>query len=133
MLGFHLEVIAAVREAVGEDFIVAIRMGGCDYTEGGSTIADCVEACRLFEQAGIDLLDLSGGHCSYQPAGKDAPYFEDMSSAVKAAVSVPVLLTGGIVDADTAERLLKENACGLVGIGRALLKDPHWPETHIYK
>ncbi|MBQ2960332.1 MAG: NADH:flavin oxidoreductase [Oscillospiraceae bacterium] len=130
---FHLEVIAAVREAVGEDFIVAIRMGGCDYTEGGSTIADCVEACRLFEQAGIDLLDLSGGHCSYQPVGKAAPYFEDMSSAVKAAVSVPVLLTGGIVDAETAERLLRENACDLVGIGRALLKDPHWPETHIYK
>ena len=129
----HLEIIRAVREAVGEDYPVAIRMGGCDYTEGGSTIEDCVEACKLFEAAGIDLIDLSGGHCSYQPAGKEAPYFEDMARAVKAEVNVPVLLTGGIVDAETAQRLLQEKACDIVGIGRALLKDPNWPETHVYK
>jgi len=129
----HLEVIKAVRAAVGENYPVAIRMGGCDYTEGGSSIEDCVEACRLFEKAGIDLIDLSGGHCSYQPAGKEAPYFEDMAKAVKAEVTVPVLLTGGIVEGETAERLLQENACDIVGIGRALLKDPDWPENQIYK
>lgn len=128
----HLEVIAAVRKAVGEDYPVAIRMGGCDYTQGGSTIDDCVEACKLFEKAGVDLIDLSGGHCSYQPAGKEAPYFEDMGKAVKAAVNVPVLLTGGIVDGPTAQRLLEEKACDIVGIGRALLKDANWPETQVY-
>ena len=130
---FHLEVIRAVREAVGEDFLVAIRMGGCDYMEGGSSIEECVEACKLFEQAGIDIIDLSGGMCGYLPAGKDAPYFEDMAKAVKAAVTVPVILTGGIEDGDMAERLLREKACDMVGIGRALLRDPKWPETHIYK
>ena len=129
----RLEVIKAVRGAVGEDYPVAIRMGGCDYTEGGSSIEDCVEACKMFEKAGIDLIDLSGGHCSYQPAGKEAPYFEDMAKAVKAAVDVPVLLTGGIVDGETAERLLQEKACDMVGIGRALLKDPNWAENQIYK
>lgn len=129
----HLEVIKAVREAVGADYPVAIRMGGCDYTEGGSSIEDCVEACKMFEKAGIDLIDLSGGHCSYQPAGKEAPYFEDMAKAVKAAVDVPVLLTGGIVEGETAERLLQEKACDMVGIGRALLKDPNWAENQIYK
>ena len=118
---------------MGEDFIVAIRMGGCDYMEGGSTIADCVEACKLFEKAGIDLLDLSGGMCGYLPVGKDAPYFKDLTTAVKAAVNVPVILTGGIEDAETAERVLKEKACDMVGIGRALLKDPHWPENQVYK
>jgi len=129
----HLEVIKAVRQAVGEDYPIAIRMGGCDYMEGGSSIEDCVEACKAFEQAGIDLIDLSGGHCSYQPAGKQAPYFEDMGKAVRAAVSVPVLVTGGITDAETAERLLREKACDIVGIGRALLRDANWPETQVYK
>ena len=62
-----------------------------------------------------------------------APYFEDMARAVKAAVSVPVLLTGGIIDGETAERLLRENACDLVGIGRALLRDPDWAENQVYK
>lgn len=130
---FHLEVIKAVRAAVGEDFPIAIRMGGCDYMQGGSSIEDCVEACRLFEKAGIDLIDLSGGMCGYLPAGKAAPYFEDMAKAVKAAVSVPVLVTGGITDAETAERLLRENACDMVGIGRALLKDANWAENNVYK
>jgi len=130
---FHLEVIKAVRAAVGEDFPIAIRMGGCDYMQGGSSIEDCVEACRLFEKAGIDLIDLSGGMCGYLPAGKQAPYFEDMAKAVKAAVSVPVLVTGGITDAETAQRLLQENACDMVGIGRALLKDAKWPENNVYK
>ena len=129
---FHLEVIKTVREAVGEDFIVAIRMGGCDYMEGGSSIEECVEACRLFERAGVDIIDLSGGMCGYLPAGQEAPYFEAMARAVKAAVSVPVILTGGITDAETAERLLQENACDMVGIGRALLKDASWPENQVY-
>lgn len=130
---FHLEVIKAVREAVGEDFLVAIRMGGCDYMEGGSTVEECVEACKLFEKAGIDIIDLSGGMCGFLPVGKEAPYFEDMARAVKAAVNVPIIVTGGVEDGEMAERLLRENACDMVGIGRALLKDAQWPKTHIYK
>lgn len=129
----HLEVIAAVRAAVGGDYPVAIRMGGCDYMEGGSSIEDCVEACKMFEKAGIDLIDLSGGHCGFQPEGREGVLFEDMAKAVKAEVAVPVILTGGIVDGETAERLLQENACDIVGIGRALLKDPSWAENQIYK
>ena len=129
----HLEVIKAVRQAVGEDYPVAIRMGGCDYMPGGSTIEDCVEACKLFEQAGVDIIDLSGGHCGFQPEGRSGVLFADMAKAVKAAVKVPVILTGGIVDGETAEKLLQDNVCDIVGIGRALLKDANWPETHIYK
>ena len=128
----HLEVIKAVRQAVGEDYPVAIRMGGCDYMEGGSTIEDCVEACKLFEQAGIDIIDLSGGHCGFQPAGREGVLFENMAKAVKAAVSVPIILTGGIVDGKEAQRLLNENVCDMVGIGRALLKDPDWAANQIY-
>ena len=131
-LRLHLEVISAVRAAVGEDYPVAIRMGGCDYMEGGSTIEDCVEACKLFEKAGVDIIDLSGGHCGFQPAGRGGVLFEDMARAVKADVNVPVILTGGILDGGTAERLLQEKACDMVGIGRALLKDANWPETQVY-
>jgi len=129
----HLEVIEAVRAAVGEDYPVAIRMGGCDYMPGGSSIEDCVAACILFEQAGVDLIDLSGGHCGFQPEGREGVLFEDMARAVKAKVNVPVLLTGGIVEGETAESLVRENACDIVGIGRALLKDPNWAENQIYR
>jgi 2,4-dienoyl-CoA reductase-like NADH-dependent reductase (Old Yellow Enzyme family) len=124
---FHCQVIEAVRQAVGPDYPIAIRLGGCDYTEGGSTIADCVEACQRFEAMGVDLIDLTGGMNGYTRPGHSEPgYFRDMSTAVKKAVSIPVLLTGGVTTPHQAEELLAENCADLIGVGRALLKDPHW-------
>ena len=126
-LRMHREVIAAVREAVGEEYPVAIRLGGCDYRDGGSTIEDCVYAARTFEQAGIDLIDLSGGMCRYTIPGHSEPgYFREMSEAVKAAVSVPVLLTGGVKTVEDAEKLLEEGAADLIGVGRELFKSATW-------
>lgn len=125
-LRIHLETVAAVREAVGEDFPLAVRLGGCDYLEGGNTIADAVEAAKLLEAAGVDLLDLSGGICRYTLEGHTEPgYFGDMSRAVKEAVSVPVLVTGGVQTLGQAEELLQGGVADLIGIGRALLRDPH--------
>lgn len=124
---FHVEVIRAVREMVGDDYPVAIRLGGCDYREGGSTVEDCVAACRIFEQAGVDLLDITGGLFGYLRPGHTEPgYFKDMSGAVKKAVKIPVLLTGGVKTVDGARELLLEENADLIGVGRAILKDPHW-------
>ncbi len=126
-LRIHRETIAAVREAVGPAYPVAVRLGGCDYREGGSTIEDCVRAAVLFEELGIDLIDLSGGMCRYTIPGRTEPgYFRDMSEAVKAAVKVPVLLTGGVKTLKDAETLLAENAADLIGVGRELFKNAEW-------
>lgn len=124
---FHLEVIAAVRAAVGKDFPLALRLGGCDYTEGGSSIEDSVNASILFEQAGVDLMDLSGGMFGYMVSALKKPgYFRDMTAAIKQRVSIPVILTGGITTAQEAEKLLSENCADLMGVGRALLEDSQW-------
>lgn len=124
---FHLEVIAAVRSAVGKDYPLALRLGGCDYAEGGSSIEDSVKASLLFEQAGVDLLDLSGGVLGYIiPALEGPGYFRDMTAAIKRQVSIPVILTGGVTTAQEAEALLSENCADLIGVGRALLKDAQW-------
>ena len=126
---FHLEVITAVRKAVGDDFIISLRFGGCDYCEGGSTIEDSVQAAKIFEQTEIDLLDISGGMCGYRILNQTGPgYFKEMTQAIKQATSIPVILTGGIVDAKSADQLLSENVADLIGVGRALLKDARWAE-----
>lgn len=124
---FHLEVIAAIRNIVGKDFPLALRLGGCDYTEGGSSIEDSVKASLLFEQAGLDLLDLSGGVFGYMVSTlKEPGYFQDMTTAIKRRVSIPVILTGGITTAQEAEKLLSENCADLIGVGRAMLEDARW-------
>lgn len=126
-LRIHLEVIEAVRKTVGADYPVALRLGACDYMEGGSTLEDAVEAAKLLEDAGVDLLDISGGFCGYvRPGVTGEGYFAEMTAAIKKAVRIPVILTGGVVSASGAEKLLREDAADLIGVGRAIFKDADW-------
>ncbi len=123
----HLNIIMAIRAAVGEEYPISLRLGASDYREGGSTIADAVIACRAFEAAGVDLLDISGGFNGFNRADDATPgYFRDATTAIKAAVQTPVILTGGITDIADAQRLLDSGAADLIGVGRAILNDSLW-------
>ena len=128
----HLEVIEAVKSAVGGDFPLLIRLGASDFTEGGTTLDDSRTAARAFEGAGVDIIDISGGFCGYIVPGLEGQgYFAPLSLAIKSAVSIPVILTGGITEAAAAERLLAEGAANLVGVGRAVLGDSAWARRTI--
>ena len=123
----HLEVIAAVRETVGEDYPILLRLGAADYMEGGSTVADSVIAAVAFEKAGVDMLDVTGGITGYMRPGHTEPgYFAELSQPIKDAVSIPVILTGGVTEPEQAEQLLADGAADLIGVGRAILKDSDW-------
>lgn len=125
----HLEIIQAIREAVGNDYPIALRLGACDYMAGGSTIEDSIIAVKEFEKAGIDFIDISGGFCGYiNPTSRKPGYFDEISKVIKETVSVPVVLTGGIVEAESAELLLEQKKADLIGVGRAILKDSGWAE-----
>ena len=126
-LRFLLETVAAVREKIGKEVPLAVRLGGADYLPGGSTEEDAVRASVILEEAGVDLLDISGGMCFFmRPGHLEAGYFSSMTEKIKAAVSIPVLLTGGIRTAEDAERMLTEKKADLIGVGRALMKDADW-------
>ncbi len=123
----HLEIISALKKIMPEDFILSVRLGACDYTEGGSSLDDAVNACKAFEKAGVDLLDISGGLMGYsQPEKTEEGWFAEETRAIKQSVSILVILTGGIQSAQIAENLLKDNSADLIGVGRALLKNPLW-------
>ncbi|WP_378955117.1 NADH:flavin oxidoreductase [Pelosinus sp. sgz500959] len=129
----HLEVISAVRTAVGEDFPILLRLGASDFTPGGTTIEDSLLAAKEFEKAGVDILDISGGFCGYIiPDGSDEQgYFAPLTAAIKKVVSIPVILTGGITDAKIAEQLLAEGKADLIGVGRAVFKNSEWAKQAI--
>lgn len=123
----HLEVIEGVREAVGEDFPLLLRLGASDFTPGGTTIEDSVTAAKEFAKAGVCILDISGGFSGYTVPGLTGQgFFAPLTRAIKAAVPIPVILTGGITEAQAAERLLREEQADLIGVGRAILQDSGW-------
>jgi NADPH2 dehydrogenase len=129
----HLEVIKAVKEAVGSDFPILLRLGACDYMEGGTTIEDSKIAALEFQKAGIDILDISGGFCGYIiPGGDNAQgYFSEITEAIKEVVSIPVILTGGITEVEAAEELISSGKADLIGVGRAAFKDSMWAKNAI--
>ncbi len=128
----HLEVIEAVKEAVGDDFPILLRLGASDYQEGGTTIEDSKIAAQEFEKAGVDILDISGGHSGYVVTGLTGQgYFSPLTEAIKEVVSIPVILTGGITEPEAAERLLAEGKADLIGVGRAILEDSTWAKRAI--
>lgn len=123
----HLEIIEAVRDAVGADFPILLRLGASDFVDGGTTIKDSQDAACYFEKAGLDALDISGGFSGYSVPGLSGQgYFAPLSQAIKEVINIPVLLTGGITEAEAAERLLYEQKADLIGIGRAILADSFW-------
>ena len=128
----HLEVIKAVKEAVGEDFLILLRLGASDYMEGGITIEDSKIAAKEFEKAGVGVLDISGGFNGFTvPGFNGKAYFESLTQAIKEVVSIPVILTGGITDAKVAEELLVEKKADLIGVGRAVYADSTWAKKAI--
>lgn len=128
----HLEVIKAVKEAVGDDFPILLRLGALDYEEGGSTLEDAKTAAKEFEKAGVDILDISGGYNRFMVPGFTAEgYFYPVTEELKKVVNIPIILTGGVVSADAAEKLLADHKADLIGVGRAILKDSEWAKKAV--
>ena len=131
-LRLTLRIIDAVRQAAGPDYPISVRLGGADYLDGGSSIKDAVAAGRLLEQAGIQMLDLSGGMCRHTRPGHSEPgYFSDMSKPVAKALDIPVALTGGVTEEADVKLLLKRKCADLIGVGRALFRNPQWAQNVI--
>ena len=127
----HLEIIRAIREAVGEGFPLLLRFGAADYLAGGLELADSVAIAPDLVKAGVDILDISGGMCRYAiPNVPIMPgYFAPLAAAIKQAVAVPVLVTGGIRQAAEAEAILQAKQADLIGVGSAILMDSHWAKN----
>ena len=121
------EIIRGMREALGEDHIIAVRFGAYDYLDGGSRLEEIGEAVMSFENSGADLLDISGGLCRYKnPLSKEPGWFKELSKIARDASNCPVILTGGVKKIADAEALLEGGYADLIGIGRAMLMDAKW-------
>ena len=129
---FPLEVVAAVREAVGPDFPIAYRLSGDEYIEGGLNLEETVPFAQKLEQAGVDLIDVSAGlyettYIISQPMDIPLGCNVHLAEEIKAAVDIPVSVAGRINDPTFADDILTQGKSDFISFARALHADPEFP------
>jgi NADPH2 dehydrogenase len=126
---FAAEVIQTVRRRIPDDMPLLMRLSAVEYTEGGYTLEDTIERCRLFHELGVDAFDVSsGGESPVAPPIKTGVpgYQVPFAAAIREAVGVPVIAVGGLDDPKVAEMVLQNGQADMVAVGRAMLRDPYW-------
>ena len=140
----HLEIIKKCRAEVGEDFPISMKLNSADFQKGGFSENESIEVAKILEDAGLDLLEISGGtyeqpkligadHISINPERSEIrrestiareAYFLEYADQIRKAVSMPLMVTGGFRTKEGIENALRSNICQIVGVGRPLCADP---------
>jgi 2,4-dienoyl-CoA reductase (NADPH2) len=128
-----VEVIGAVRKAVGNDFPVWCRLDGKEFDlEDGITVEDARQTAKLAEAAGVNAIHVSayGGRSGITftraPLVHAKAGFLPLAAAIKRVVGVPVIAVGRLTP-EAGDNVLRQGKADFIAMGRALLADPELP------
>ena len=128
---FGIEVVSKVREAVGDQVPLGIRIAGHDFMEGGNTNRMSALFAAEAERAGIDAVNVTGGwHETKVPqltSNVPAGGFLYLSRGIRNQVGIPVFASNRLGDPRVAEKALRSGACDMICWGRPLIADPELP------
>lgn len=138
---FLLAVYAEIRQQVGPDFPVAIKLNSADFQNGGFTEDESLATMKALVEAGIDLIEISGG--TYEApamsgAGQEKrkastvareAYFLEFAEKARATLKVPLMVTGGFRTAAGMNAALRSGAVDVIGIARLMAIDPDAPSA----
>lgn len=129
---FPLMVIKAIREVVGDDMLIEVRLNGNDEVEGGITPEECAAQIKIFEPY-IDMAHITCAHRidamtrpKQVPTGFQITAHNAYASEIvkKSGVKIPIGVVGGIYDPDVAEEVLAKGQADYVLMGRSAMADP---------
>lgn len=133
-LRFTFEVLRAIRDRVGPEFIVGLRYTGDEQTPGGTTKDEGLEISRrLRDSRMVDFLNVVRGRIDTDPAltdlipvqgMKSAPHL-DFAGEIRAATGFPTFHAARIPDVATARHAIASGKLDMVGMTRAHMADPH--------
>jgi 2,4-dienoyl-CoA reductase-like NADH-dependent reductase (Old Yellow Enzyme family)/thioredoxin reductase len=127
---FPLMALKRIREYVGDDTMLQIRLSGSERTPGGFDVDFAIDFLEKAQEY-IDLVEITAEHLwnfistTYRPLGLNA----DMSEAIKKSgrVNIPVIVVGAILSPDYAEEIIAAGKADGVSLSRALIADPYFP------
>lgn len=123
-----LEVIANVRKKCGRDFPIIVRISGDDYEPGGQSLNEGCYIAKRLEEAGVDMIHVSGGTTihrgsSITPPGTPQASHIEGSKAIKQCVNIPVATVGRLNEPWILEDILERGLADICMVGRSLLCD----------
>ena len=132
--------MAAVRDVVGDDYPVFIKLGTVDFCRDGMTEDDGVEIVSHLADMGLDAVEISGGIAPdarrSRRAGNTRPgilspdqeaYFLPIARKARAVTDLPIMLVGGMRSREVMERVLDEGSANMISISRPLIREPDLP------
>jgi len=137
---FVLEVLASVRGETGPGFPIGIKLNSADFQHGGFSEEESLETVRALAEAGIDMIEISGGtyEAPVMTGVTDRPpvkvstrlreaYFLDFAGKARQAVKTPLMLTGGFRTLEGMAEAIAGGSVDIVGLARALALEPDAP------
>ena len=130
---FLKEIYLGMREELGKNFTIGIKINSTDFKEDGLTEEDSLKTIIELANLGLDFVEISGG--TYErPAMMGATskstnqvFFAEYSKKLKKKIEIPVVVTGGIRSINAMNTLLNDNTTDFIGIARPLTIDPNIP------
>jgi len=130
-----LQVVRSVREAVGPEYPVLLKINSEDFLDEGMTGPEAVEVSGRLEQASIDAIEFSGGTMNspekflpVRPGRLKTPaqevYYRKAARLYKQKVTIPLILVGGIRSFEVAEKLVREGTADYISMSRPLICEP---------
>lgn len=133
---FVIEVYNKVRDAVGSDYPVLIKLNASDHLEGGLSVQDATYVAQQLSELGIDAIEVSAGtpasgdkspaRAKINKPEKEA-YHLRLALEIKKAVSCPVMVVGGIRSYEVAEKAVSEGELDYISMARPLIREPALP------
>ncbi|MBU0993131.1 MAG: NADH:flavin oxidoreductase/NADH oxidase family protein [Proteobacteria bacterium] len=133
---FAVEVYRAIRERVGNDFPVGIKLNSADFQRGGFSNDESLDVMETLSGEGMDLIEISGGNYE-KPAMTGAyvrestrereAYFLEFAEKVRQKINTPLVVTGGFRTGSGMINAVESGATDMIGLARPLAVDPYLP------
>ena len=138
---FLLECVRQCRTAIAAPFAITVKLNSADFQKDGFSQDDSAKVAKWLEQAGVDLIEVSGGNYEQprminfdrkdplavsrrESTRKRESYFLDFVPKLRASTNVPVMVTGGFRSAQAMADAIANDGIDMVGLGRPLVSDP---------